>query len=208
MSAATEPDPDNEPNENQAQDLPLPEPPDLELYEGPSEEGANRQERSAAARLCQDNSGNLIDDLNVQDLHRTYVRLHGREFAAAGREIPVAEIDELGLLMHHPDQPLSADRQPQGIASGNDEQGIVLNELGERRKIIGTRFHGREVFWHSDTVPGTTRHYVCWFDEDGNTCGIFLDEMRLTVDAVHKMRSRTIDGDLSFFPELRFERLS
>lgn len=175
--------------------------PELELHEDPD---APYVRKSKAKR---DGPPALVDELGVEDLHRTYILKHGREFAAAGREIPVAEIDSNGLIMHNPDAPLSARGESEIIAVQCDEHGIVLNELGDRRKVAGARYHGNDLYWHKDTVPDTTRHYVAWYDSEWNAHGLYMEQTRLNVDIILKMRARTLNGELSIFPDLRTEKL-
>lgn len=143
----------------------------------------------------------LIDELGVEDLSRTYVRMNGREFAAAGRKIPVAEIDYHGMVMYHPEMPLN-EAPGEVISVECDQYGIVLNELGDRRKVAGARYQGHEIFWHRDTIPGSSRHYIAWYDEEWNAHSLFLVGSRVTVDMVLKMRSRTVNGELSVFAEV------
>lgn len=215
MSVAGEPDPDQESaphsTEQEAEQKRAgrainPPPPDLHLDENETElETSDR--RLARKAQDADEIPSIIDELGVEDLHKTYVLMNGREFAAAGREIPVAEFDDFGLVMHHPDQPLSDETVPEIISSRCNEHGIVIDELGEKRKIMGARYHGREIYWHKDIVPNSTRHFIAWYDDEWKAHALYLEDVRLNVDIVLKLRGRTLNGELSIFPEIRTEPL-
>ncbi len=205
MVSSREPDPvsssDPEDDEDaQNEDHPPIELQSIEVLDSQPDKPAPAVEDKSHGHGAATNS--LVKDLGVADLSRTYVRMDGREFAAAGTKYPVVEIDYFGMVMHHPDKPLCASDKEELISVEHDEHGIVLNELGERRKVAGARFRGRELFWHRDTIPESTRHYVAWFDEEWKPHSIFLVGNRLTVDMVLKMRSRTVNGELSVFPEV------
>lgn len=180
---------------------------DLRIDENETETQTSDRRR---ARLAKDDDQeiSIIDKLGVEDLQKTYVLMNGREFAAAGREIPVAEFDDFGLVMHNPELPLSNVSVPEIIASRHDEHGIVLDELGEKRKIIGARYHGREIYWHKDIVPETTRHFIAWYDDDWKAYALYLEDVRLNVDIILKLRARTLNGELGMFAELRTEPLT
>lgn len=179
---------------------------DLRIDENETETQTSDRRR---ARLAKDDGQemSIIEKLGVEDLHKTYVLMNGREFAAAGKEIPVAEFDDFGLVMHNPDQPLSNESVPELILTRYDEHGIVLDELGEKRKIIGARYHGREIYWHKDVVPDSTRHYIAWYDDEWKAYALYLEDVRLNVDIILKLRARTLNGELGMFAELRTEPL-
>ncbi|MBY0547750.1 MAG: hypothetical protein K2W95_10680 [Candidatus Obscuribacterales bacterium] len=179
---------------------------DLRIDQNETETQTSDRRRARVARV-DDQEMSIIEKLGVEDLHKTYVLMNGREFAAAGKEIPVAEFDDFGLVMHNPDHPLSNESVPEIIATRHDEHGIVLDELGEKRKIIGARYHGREIYWHKDIVPETTRHFIAWYDDDWKAYGLYLEDVRLNVDIVLKLRARTLNGELAMFSELRTEPL-
>lgn len=164
-----------------------------------------KKKKKTAARKRAPAEGEVLsiaDELGVEDLNRTYFRKGGREFAAAGRKTPVAEIAYDGLVMYSPDKPLQEAEQVEEIKVTADNLGICLNELGERRKIVGARYKGRDLYWLAETAPGTTRHYVAWFDEEWQPHKIYLEGVPMTSDLVVKVRNRSVNGELSAFPEI------
>jgi hypothetical protein len=198
----SDPDDEEQPeDENSAEEIELQEVQLSDSGEGTEGPAQEQEDRPNDADQAPTGPPNLVDALGVEDLTLTYVRFNGREFAAAGRKIPVAEIDYFGMVMYHPEMPLSTDAE-QLISVEHDEQDVVLDELGQRRKIAGARYKGHAVFWHREVVPNTTRHYVVWFDDDKAGHSLFLAGQRLTVDIVLKMRARTVNGELSVFGEV------
>ncbi len=146
----------------------------------------------------------LADELGVQELGDIVFVDQGRLFSAAGRTAPIVELtDDDDLLIRPPEKPLSDDLPMESIEIREDDRGILLNELGERRKILGVKFRGSALYYLGDKAPeGTQRHYVGFFDGSGNICRLYLQGRCVTTDIVYKLRVRTHDGELGVFPEL------
>ncbi len=146
----------------------------------------------------------LADELGVQELGDIVFVDQGRLFSAAGRTAPIVELtDDDDLLIRPPEKPLSDDLPMESIEIREDDRGILLNELGERRKILGVKFRGCALYYLGDKAPeGTQRHYVGFFDGSGNLCRLYLQGRCVTTDIVYKLRVRTHDGELGVFPEL------
>lgn len=146
----------------------------------------------------------LADELGVQELGDIVFVDQGRLFSAAGRTAPIVELtDDDDLLIRPPEKPLSDDGPIESIEIREDDRGILLNELGERRKILGVKFRGNALYYLGAKAPeGTQRHYVGFFDSSGNVCRLYLQGRIVTTDIVYKLRVRTHDGELGVFPEL------
>jgi hypothetical protein len=145
----------------------------------------------------------LADELGVHALREIVFIDQGRLFSAAGRTAPIAELtEEEDLVLRPPDKPLSDDLHTERIEIQVDDRGILLNELGERRMFAGTKHKGRALFYLAETVPDSNRHYVGFFDTDGNLGKLYLQGRPVTTDIIYKLRVRTHDGELGVFPEL------
>lgn len=145
----------------------------------------------------------LVDELGIEDLTDILVGNRGRIFSAAGRDAPVAEFDQDGVLLRPPQKPYMEQEAREIIVFSVDAQGILLNELGERRKIVGAKYKGQPIYSMGETKPDTVKHYAAWFDEAGNAHKFFVQGEALTVDMVYRIRNRTHDGEISNFPEIQ-----
>lgn len=144
----------------------------------------------------------LADELGVEELREIVFVDQGRMFSAAGRSAPIAELtDDDNLLMRPPEKPLSDELPVENIVINVDERGILLNELMEPRKFVGAKFHGRALYYLGET-NAAQRHYVGCFDESGVLKKLYLQGNPVTVEIIYKLRVRTLDGEMSIFPEL------
>ena len=145
----------------------------------------------------------LVDELGIEDLGEVIFVSRGHLFSAAGRESPVAEIQKDSVLLRPPQKPLDENpAEEEKIIFHVDERGILLNELGEKRKISGCRFRGKELWVMGETKPGTLKHYAAWFDDEGQSHKVYVRKEPLTSDMVFRIRNRTHDGEISIFPEI------
>ena len=145
----------------------------------------------------------LADELGVHELGEIVFIDNGRLFSAAGRSAPIVELTEdENLLMRPAEKPLSDEIGTESIEIRIDDRGILLNELGERRKFAGVKFKGRSLFYMGETVPDTFKHYVGFFDPTGNLCKLYLQGRPVTSEIIYKLRVRTHDGEIGVFPEL------
>lgn len=145
----------------------------------------------------------LVDELGVEDLTDVLFGVRGRIFSAAGRNTPVAELNEEGVLLRPAQKPYMDEPPKEVIVFGVDDRGILLNELGERRKIVGAKYKGRPIYTLGETKPGTVKHYAAWFDDDWCPHKFYVQTEALTVDMIYRIRNRTHDGEISAFPEIR-----
>lgn len=167
------------------------------------EDDGNHQEQSDAESHELAGPLSLADELGVHELNEIVFVDQGRLFSAAGRSAPIAELTEdEDLVLRPPDKPLSDDLVLEKIEIQVDDRGILLNELGERRMFAGTKYKGRSLFYLAETVPDSSRHYVGFFDTDGNLGKLYLQGRPVTTDIIYKLRVRTHDGELGVFPEL------
>jgi hypothetical protein len=144
----------------------------------------------------------LVDELGVEDLQEIIFGGRGRIFSAAGRDSPVAEITSDFVVMHPPQRSLDDALETEEIVYHADAKGILLNEFGDQRKIIGARFRGAAIFTVAEMKPGTLKHFAAWFDDDGRAHKLYVQGEALTVDMIFRIRNRTHDGEISIFPEI------
>ncbi len=144
----------------------------------------------------------LVDELGVEDLDEVLFGGRGRLFSAAGRESPVAEITGEGVLLHPPQKPFAEEGDTENIISQIDERGILLNELGQLRKIVGARYKGFSIYALGEMKPGTLKHYAAWFDEEGQMHKLYVQGEALTTDMIFRIRNRTHDGEIGSFAEI------
>ncbi len=144
----------------------------------------------------------LVNQLGVANLKEILFDKDGHLFSAAGRQSPVAEITSSGVMLHPPQKPYEAKGKIENITVAVNEKGIVLDELGQPRKIAGAKFKGQEIYWLGEVMPGTVKHYAGWFDNLGKAHKLYLQNQALTTDIIYKIRNRSVDGELSVFAEL------
>ena len=147
----------------------------------------------------------LVDELGVKDLKELIFAKKGRLFSTAGRDSPVAELTEDGLVLHPPQKPLEEEGPVEKIELKIDERGVWLDELGKAKKVAGAKYRGHELFWMGECEPGTNRHLVAWFDEEGKAHRLLLEGKPLTTGLAFKLRNRTHDGELSIFDDVTSE---
>lgn len=149
----------------------------------------------------------LVDELGVTDLRDPVLGGRGRIFISAGRQSPVAEFTDEFVVLHPPQKPFQdADSGPaEEIVLQMDGSGVLVDEFGQRKKISGARFFGREIFWFWEQRPGTLKHYAIFFDDLGNHHYLKINGERVTTDVVYKLRNMTHDGELTKFAELEGE---
>lgn len=151
---------------------------------------------------AEDDEVTLADELGIEDLTDILFADRGRIFSAAGRESPIAEFEDDGLLLRPPQKPFQDEGPQEEIVFHADEHGILLNELGERRKIVGAKFRGQPIYVIAETKPGTIKHYAVWFDDQMQPHKFFVQGDALTSDMLFRIRNRTHDGEISIFPEI------
>lgn len=166
----------------------------------PADESNNNSPATAGST----NSGDvpLIDELGVQDLRELIFGKRGRLFSAAGRESPVAEFTSDFLVLHPPQKPFEEIGSSEDIIIHVDDKGILLNEIGQARKIAGAKFGGAELWWLGERAPNSIKHYAGWFDDKGKVHKLYINGEPITTEVVYRMRNRTHDGELSIFPDV------
>ncbi len=149
-----------------------------------------------------DGSSSLVDELGVQDLRELIFGKRGRLFSAAGRNSPVAEFTSDYVVLHPPQKPFEELGSTEDIVIHVDERGILLNEIGQPRKIAGAKFGGAELWWLGEQAPDKIKHYVGWFDDSGKAHKLYVNGEAITTEIAYRMRNRTHDGELSIFPDV------
>lgn len=145
----------------------------------------------------------LVDELNIKSIKRVIYGGHGRIFSAAGRESPIAEFTSESLILHPPDKPYTdASDQAEVIKLRVSDRGVLLDDLGEEKRIPGGKYKGNGLWWLGEHKMGTTKFLVAWFDEKGKSHKLFLKGEAMTVDQAFRLRNRTHDGELSAFPDV------
>lgn len=149
----------------------------------------------------------FAEELGVVDLTDPILASHGRIFSVAGPDHPVAEFTDEFLVMHPSDKPYQEeDKAPsENIVFRMDARGVILNEIGEPKKIPGAKFNGFEIFVYYKLRPGSLFHYVVFFDEANKPNFLTVRGHRLTTELVYKLRNMTHNGDLTFYPDMNFE---
>jgi hypothetical protein len=144
----------------------------------------------------------FADELGVEELGDILHGHKGRIFSAAGRESPVAELGTDGVFLRPAQKPYSDDEPAEVIIFAVDDKGVLLDELGQQRKIVGAKFKGHSIFTLAETKPDTVKHYAAWFDENNKAHKLYADGEALTSDMVFRIRNRTPDGEISIFGEI------
>jgi len=152
-----------------------------------------------------DEPESLADELGVEGLGRVVFGNRGRLFSAAGRKAPIAEFAGDFLIMHPADKPFTEQGGSEDIKQPVSDRGVLIDELGNEKRVSAAKFHGQTLYWLAEQKPGSSRNYVCWFDEDGKVRKIYMGESAITVDIAFKLRNRTHDGELSIFEDLSKE---
>ncbi len=169
--------------------------------------GAGVEQASSKQReLFQSGEGAipLVDELGAVDLKELVFGAKGRLFFAAGRLSPVAEFTDDFVVLHAPGRPLAdPEKDPhEDIVEHADKQGILLDDLGERKKIVGCTLEGHQVYWLGERKPGTLKHYAGWMDHRGRLRKVLYQNQPLTTEAVYRLRNRTHDGEIGVFPDI------
>jgi hypothetical protein len=160
------------------------------------------EDEEPAEEVPQEGPLALVDELGVEDLSEILFADHGRIFSAAGRESPIAEFTKSGVLLRPPGQPFIDAPPAEVIIYKNDERGVMLNELGEPRKIVGAKYKGNAIYTLVEQKPGTVKHYAGWFDEKNQVHKLYVSGQALTSDMVFRIRNRTPDGEIGIFAEI------
>ncbi len=147
----------------------------------------------------------LVEQLGVEGLTDILFGMNGRIFSAAGKQAPVAEFSHEGVLLRPPQKPYMEEPAGEVIAGRIDDRGVLLNELGEQRKIVGAKYKGRPIYTLGETKPDTVKHYAAWFDDEWQPHKFYVQGEALTADMVYRIRNRTHDGEISNYPEIKSE---
>lgn len=145
----------------------------------------------------------LADELGVEDLTDILFADRGKIFSAAGRDSPIAEFGDDGVLLRPPQKPYLEEDPAEEIVYHVDQHGILLNELGEQRRIYGAKYKDKPIFVIGEQKPGTVKHYAAWFDAEWKAHKFYVQGDALTSDMVYRIRNRTHDGEISVFPEIQ-----
>lgn len=145
----------------------------------------------------------LADELGIEDLMDNLFAEHGKIFSAAGRESPIAEFEDDGVTLRPANKPYMDAPPGEVIVYTHDSHGILLNEFGEQRRIVGAKFRGNPIFVLAEQKPGTVKHFAAWFDADMRPHKFYVNGDALTSDVLFRIRNRTHDGEISIFPEIQ-----
>ena len=153
--------------------------------------------------LADNGPESLVDELGIYDIYEPIADLNGKIFCTAGRDAPVAEFLDDYLIMHPPQLPFYETGPEEEFVLLVDDRGIVLNELGEAKRIPTAKYRGYPIYYFGEQKEGTLKHYAAVLADDQNLYFIF-DESgeRLTTDAIYKLRNKSVNGEISKFPGL------
>lgn len=182
----------------------------------PAEQQSNQQSNQQTDQQLNDQTGHqsdqqslsnepesLVDELGIYDIYEPMADLNGKIFCTAGRDAPVAEFSDEYLIMHPPQLPLYETGPEEEIVLLVDDRGIVLNELGEAKKIPTAKYRGYPIYYFGEQKEGTSKHYAAVMTENENLFFIFDDSgERLTTDVIYKLRNKSVNGEISKFPGL------
>jgi hypothetical protein len=149
-----------------------------------------------------DEPQSLVDDLGVHTLRDLLFGKHGKLFSAAGRLSPVVEVNVDSLVMHPPNKPFDSGGETEDIIIHVDERGILMDELGNKKRIAGAKFNGNPVYVLGETHEETGKNLVAALDGGGELHRLYLGPKILTAPAAFKLRNKTHDGELSIFSDL------
>lgn len=149
----------------------------------------------------------LADELGIEDIYQPLVGGHGKLFCAAGRDAPLVVFEDDFLVLHPAQKPLMDDDAAcEEMQVQINERGLLLNELGEVKKITAAKYRGRPIYISGEQRDNTYKHYVLAEDFDGTLHFIFDQDKegeRITADEAYRMRNATFNGELSKFRQLR-----
>lgn len=143
----------------------------------------------------------LVDELGVSGLRDLLFGKHGKLFSAAGRNYVVAEVNGESLVMHPPDKPFASVDKTEEIGIKTDDRGILLDELGEPKRISGGKFNGDPLYVLGER-DDTGKNVVAALSKDGKLQKLYFGPHLLTSAAAFKLRNKTHDGELSCFSTL------
>ena len=151
----------------------------------PGNSASGRGAEQSGSGITGSGGKSFVDELGVIDLRDPVLGSRGKLFSVAGRNSPVAEFTEEFLVLHPPQKPFDeAESAPsEEISLMMDDEGVLVNEVGERRKIKGARFNGHEIFYYWEQQPGTLKHYAVWFDQ-GKPRFLLIKGRRATTDII------------------------
>ncbi len=146
----------------------------------------------------------FVEELGVVDLSDPILASHGRIFSVAGPDHPVAEFTDDYLVLHPSDKPYQQEDQApaEKIVFKMDDRGVILNEIGEPRKIPGAKYHGSQIYVYWKLRPGSLFHYVVFFDEKNRPNLLTFKGHKLTTELVYKLRNMTHNGEMTHYPEI------
>lgn len=117
-----------------------------------SEQGQQQTQGSQGSSNSSDSKASgddlsLVDELGIVDLDIPVYGGRGRVFSAAGRNAPVAEFTEDFLVLHPPQRPFEDEEaESEVIVIRMDDDGILINELGNARKYPEQNFRAKRFF--------------------------------------------------------------
>jgi hypothetical protein len=147
----------------------------------------------------------LADELGIGESLDPVFSGRGRLFSTAGPATPVAEFTDDYLNLYPPQKPLDEGTFAEEIVVSVNENGVLLNELGEPRRITGAKYRSRELFCLEERSDTSGKHLVAWFDDAGKRHRLFWQGVELSIYAAFKLRNATHDGEISMFPDLTTE---
>jgi hypothetical protein len=144
----------------------------------------------------------LADELGIGDLSDSVFCARGRIFSAAGRETPVAEITDTHLLLYPPGKPFDEHAFAEEISIRVSEDGILLDEFGHLRRIVGAHYRGQELYCMGEKGRLSGKYQISWFDQNEVAHILYYQDRELTIAQAFRLRNATHDGEISAVTEL------
>ncbi|MBU6455833.1 MAG: hypothetical protein KGS72_28945 [Cyanobacteria bacterium REEB67] len=145
----------------------------------------------------------LADELGIEDIYDPMFGKDGKVFCTAGRDAPIAEFTDDFLILHPPQIPLDESSAGENFSNQCDARGILLDELGQPKKIPAATYKGCPIFFLGEQKPGTYKHFATVIAHDGSMHALYFEQgHRLTTQDIYELRNRSNDGELSSFEEI------
>jgi hypothetical protein len=144
-----------------------------------------------------DGNRTFADELGVDDLSEPVFGGRGKLFSAAGRDSPIAEFTAEHVLLHAPDKPYNNEKFEDEIANSINRKGILLDEMGNEKRLKGAKFQGKALYCMGVREEQTGKNLVAWFNEKGEPRPIFFGGALVTYDTAIKLRNKTHNGELA-----------
>lgn len=142
------------------------------------------------------------EEIVEPELPVTGFTAEGNEVSYPGKGFPVIELGADGWFSQDP-RLFEHDGVPSVmIERRSNEHGILLDDLGEPVRLAGVKFKGASIYLINEKDAETGHYLAAWFDDNWNFHHILMNDKPITGWIIRKIQERTLDGEISTFPEL------